>query len=77
MPDTGTQGPQPTPSAKTHRPPCERSLCRNIPPADLRYCSTACFDADNDPIAIQPIARNKVDGFGIGVSRGFRQPVRL
>lgn len=43
---------------------CDRPRCtRKAPDGDL-YCSTRCFDADNDPNPIQPIAANKVGGFG-------------
>ncbi len=56
---------------------CTRLKCQNAAADGDLYCSDACFDLDNDPNPIQPIARNKVDGFGHDVNRMARQPVRV
>jgi hypothetical protein len=54
---------------------CSRPKCQEKT-ADL-YCSERCYELDNDPNPIQPIARNKADGFGLELSRMQPQPVIL
>ena len=46
---------------------CERPGCKNSTVEDLRYCSDACFDQDNDPTPIIVLARNKAGGFGTDI----------
>lgn len=43
---------------------CERPGCSNRTDGDLRYCSDACYDADNDSVPVTVNARNKAGGFG-------------
>jgi hypothetical protein len=57
--------------------PCDRAKCSNLAPDGDLYCSIACFDLDNDPAPIQPIARNKADGFGLEISRMRPQSVAI
>lgn len=56
---------------------CDRQKCSKIAPDGDLYCSAACFELDNDPDPIQPLARNKIGGFGLEVSRMSREPVIL
>jgi hypothetical protein len=56
---------------------CDRPKCSRPAPAGDLYCSAPCFDLDNDSNPIQPLARNKVGGFGADISRMRREPVRL
>lgn len=58
---------------------CDRKGCNRRTPqtgTDL-YCSDRCYDLDNDPNPIQPLARNKAGGFGNELSRAVPQPVHL
>jgi len=57
-------------------PRCDRPGCGKVAPTGELYCSEACFDRDNDPIPVQPLARNKVGGFGAGLSRMEPEPVQ-
>ncbi|MFD4234245.1 hypothetical protein [Streptomyces sp. NPDC058542] len=54
---------------------CDRKACTSECPGDALYCSDECFDLDNASVPVQPIVRNKVNGFGVDLCREFRQPV--
>jgi hypothetical protein len=56
---------------------CDRPKCQNAATDSNLYCSEVCFELDNDPNPIQPIARYKSGGFGYEISRMVREPVRL
>ena len=48
---------------------CERPRCNKECTGDLLYCSERCYDLDHEPVPVQPLARNKVGGFGDDFSR--------
>lgn len=56
---------------------CDRPKCRKTPtdPQDL-YCSDECYELDYGP-PVQPIDRNKTNGFGAETSRMTPEAVRL
>ncbi len=56
---------------------CERPKCGNDITGDLLYCSDRCYELDSDPVPVQPLARNKVNGLGNGLALGRRQAVWL
>lgn len=56
---------------------CDRPGCPRPTEGDDLYCSATCFELDNDPVPVQPIARNKAGGFGLELSRQAPEPVFL
>lgn len=52
---------------------CERPRCTKKCDGDLLYCSERCFQMNNDPNPIQPMASLE----GLGMARRVPRPVVL